>query len=313
VIREGSPYLLETPNPPHMIVIPGPSSLGLGWRIAEFLGIEPHAVEYRVFPDGESYIRLTRPVAGEKVVIVQTTAPNPDSKLMQLLLMARTAKDFGAKGITAVVPYLAYARQDKRFLEMEALSLDVILNLLEASGVTDLVVVNIHSESSIRAMEANHNVKIHNLSAIPLLAEYLKNNGFEGAYSLSPDKGAIYIVKEASEVLGAGYNFFEKTRDRKTGEITMAAKDLNIYGRRAVVFDDMISSGGTMAKAIEVLKAQGAERVAAACTHVLYMPGAEEKIRTAGADPILATDTIESPFSKVSVAGLIASKLKILE
>jgi len=296
-----------------MIVIPGPSSLGLGWRIAQALGVEPYPVEHRVFPDGESYIKLAKPVAGEKVVIVQTTAPNPDSKLMQLLLMARTAKDFGAKGIVAVVPYLAYARQDKRFLEMEALSLDVIFSFLEASGVTDIVVVNIHNEASTRAIEANHNVKLHNLSAVLLLAEYLKKQGFDKAYSLSPDKGAIYIAKAASEVLGGGYNFFEKTRDRGTGEITIGVKDLNIAGRRAVVFDDMISSGGTMAKAVEALKAQGAKRVAAACTHVLYMPGAEEKIRTAGADPILATDTIESPFSKVSVAGLIANKLRELD
>jgi ribose-phosphate pyrophosphokinase len=295
---------------PRMIVIPGPSSLGLGWRIAETLGLEPNPVEHRIFPDGESYIRLTKPVAGEKVVIVQTTAPNPDSKLMQLLFIAKTAKDFGAKSIAAVVPYLAYARQDKRFLDMEALSLDVILSLLEVSGVTDLVVVNIHNEASIRAIDAKHGVKVHNLSAVPLLADYLKKEGFDKAYSLSPDKGAIYIVEAAAKILGGGYNFFEKTRDKKTGEIKMGIKDLDIAGHRAVVFDDMISTGGTMAKAVEALVDQGAERVAASCTHVLYMPGAEEKIRKAGADPIISTDTIETPFSKVTVASLIADKLK---
>jgi ribose-phosphate pyrophosphokinase len=295
-----------------MIVIPGPSSLGLGWRIAETLGVEPHPVEHRIFPDGESYIRLTKPVTGEKVVIIQTTAPNPDSKLMQLLLMAETAKDFGADKIIAVVPYLAYARQDKRFLDMEALSLDVIIRLLEASGVTDLVVVNIHNEVSIRAIEEKHDVKIHNLSAVSLLAEYLKGQGFDNAYSLSPDKGAIYIAEAASKILGGDYNHFEKTRDRRTGEIKMEVKNLNVSGRGAVVFDDMISSGGTMAKAVEELKAQGAEKVAAACTHVLYMPGAEEKIRRAGADLILSTDTIETPFSHVTVAGLIATTLKEL-
>jgi ribose-phosphate pyrophosphokinase len=293
-----------------MIVIPGPSSLGLGWRIAECLGVEPQPVEHRVFPDGESYIRLTKPVSGERVAIVQTTAPDPDSKLMQLLLMARTAKDFGASNVVAVVPYLAYARQDKRFLEFEALSLDVIVGLLDAAGISDLIVVNVHNEGSIRSIEAKHGVKIHNLSAVPLISEYLKREGFDGALSLSPDKGAIYIVETASKILGGGYNFFEKTRDRKTGEIKMEAKDLNIRGRRAVVFDDMISSGGTMAKAVEALKAQGSERVAAACTHVLYMPGAEEKIRKAGADPILATDSIETSFSKVSLASLIADKLR---
>ncbi len=120
-------------------------------------------------------------------------------------------------------------------------------------------------------------------------------------------------MEAASKILGGGYNYFEKTRDKKTGEIKMDIKDLYIKGRKAVVFDDMISSGGTMAKAVEALMAQGAERVAAACTHVLYMPGAEEKIRKAGADPILATDSIETPFSKVSVANLIANKLRELE
>ncbi len=293
-----------------MIVIPGPSSLGLGWRVAERLGVEPMPVDHRVFPDGESYIKLTKPVAGEDVAIVQTTAPNPDTRLMQLLLMANTAKDFGAKKIIAVVPYLAYARQDKRFTDLEALSLDVIFGMLESTGVTDLLTVNIHNEASTRGVEEKHNVRFHNVSAVPLLAEYLVKEGFGGAYALSPDKGAIYIAEAASKVLGGGYNYFEKTRDRKTGEITMAVKDLNIKGRRAVVFDDMISSGGTMAKAVEALTAQGAERVASACTHVLYMPGAEEKIRKAGADPIIATNTIETPFSRVSVAGLIADKLR---
>jgi len=248
-------------------------------------------------------------VAGETVVIVQTTAPNPDTRLMQLLLMARTAKDFGAEKVVAVVPYLAYARQDKRFTDLESLSLDVIFGMLECAGVTDLVTVNIHNETSTRGVEKGHKVRFHNISAVPLLAEYLKKEGFGGAYSLSPDKGAIYIAEAASKVLGGGYNYFEKTRDRRTGEITMAVKDLNMGGRKAVVFDDMISSGGTMAKAVEALTVQGAERVAAACTHVLYMPGAEEKIRKAGADPIIATNTIETPFSRVSVAGIIADKL----
>lgn len=295
-----------------MIVIPGPSSLGLGWRIASELNVEPHPVEHRIFPDGESYIKLTKPVKGETVAIVQTTSPNPDTRLMQLLLMAQTAKDFEAENIVAVIPYLAYARQDKRFLDMEALSLDVIIRLLEASGVTDLIVVNLHNEAAIRDIEVRHRVKVHNISAVPLLADYLKNQGFDGAYSLSPDKGAVYIVKAASDVLRGGYNYFDKIRDRKTGEIKMDVKNLEITGRRAVVFDDMISSGGTMAKAVEALVSQGADKVAAACTHVLYMPGAEEKIRTAGADPIISTDTIETPFSKVSVAGIIADKLRTL-
>ena len=295
-----------------MIIIPGPASTELGKKIARELGLEPKPVGYRLFPDGESYIKLNSSVAGETVVLVQTTAPNPDTRLMQLLVMARTARDFGARRIIACVPYLAYMRQDKRFLDGEALSFDIVLGLLEDSGVDDLLVVDLHSEESLRKLQPNHRVRVHTLSAIPVIAKYLKENGFDGAYSLSPDKGRRDIVSAASEVMGGGFAFFEKNRDLRTGETTMFVKDVEVTGRKAVVFDDIISSGGTMAKAVKALKTQGAAKVAAACTHALFMGGAEEKIKDAGADLIVASDSVETPFSKVSVAGAVAELLRSL-
>ena len=295
-----------------MIVIPGPASAELGRKVAELLGLKAHAVDHRIFPDGESYLRLTADVKGETVVLIQTTAPDPDRKLVQLLIMARTARDFGAKRIVACVPYLAYMRQDKRFLEGEALSFDAVLGLLEDSGVDDLLVVDLHSEESLERIKPRHRIRVRTLSAILVIAGYLKEHGFGGAYSLSPDEGRRDIVKMASEVMGGGFGFFEKERDLRTGETRMVVKSLRVQGRKAVVFDDIISSGGTMAKAIKGLKDQGASMVAAACTHALFMGGAEERLREAGADLILATDTVESPHSAVSVAGLLADYLRSL-
>jgi len=295
-----------------MIVVPGPASKELGEAVAAELGLAAEPVEHRLFPDGESYLRLPPAVKGEDVVLVQTTAPDPDRKLMQLLIMARTASDLGAASVTACVPYLAYMRQDKRFLEGEALSLDVVLGLMEAAGVDDLVVVDAHNASSLRKMEADHRVKVHNLSAIPLLAEYVKERGYGGAYSLSPDAGAIHLAEAAGRVLGGRHGYFEKSRDRKTGEIMMKVKDLDVDGVNAVVFDDIISSGGTTARAVEGLKRQGAAKVAAACVHALFMPGAEERINAAGADLIVSADTVKSSHARVTVAGLIAGHLKKL-
>jgi ribose-phosphate pyrophosphokinase len=295
-----------------MIVVPGPASKELGEAVAAQLGLAAHPVEHRLFPDGESYLRLPPAINGEETVLVQTTAPDPDRKLMQLLIMARTASDLGATRVTACVPYLAYMRQDKRFLEGEALSLDVVLGLLEAAGVDDLVIVDAHNASSLRKMEADHRVKVHNLSAIPLLAQYVKERGYGGAYSLSPDAGAIRLAEEAGRVLGGRHGYFEKSRDRKTGEVTMKVKDLDVDGVNAVVFDDIISSGSTTARAVEGLKRQGAAKVAAACVHALFMSGAEEKIRMAGADLIVTADTVESSHAGVTVAGLIAGHLKTL-
>jgi ribose-phosphate pyrophosphokinase len=295
-----------------MIVIPGPASKKLGEAIAAKLGVNAYPAEHRLFPDGESYLRLPRGIDGEKVVLVQTTAPDPDRKTLQLLIMAKTAKDLGATRVIACVPYLAYMRQDKRFLEGEALSLGVILGFMEAAGVDDLIVVDAHSASSLREMEAGHRVKVHNLSAVPLLAEYVKKHGYDGAYSLSPDVGAIHLAEAAGKVLRGRHGYFEKSRDRRTGEIEMKVKDLDVNGVNAVVFDDIISSGGTTARAIEGLKRQGATKVAAACVHALFMPGAEERIEAAGSDLIVSTDTVKSKHGKVTVAGLIADYVKTL-
>jgi len=295
-----------------MLIVPGPASRGLGEDLARILGVEAHPVEHRLFPDGESYMRFTVDLRGETVVLVQTTAPDPDRKLVQLLVMARTARDFGARRVVACVPYLAYMRQDKRFLEGETLSFDVVLGLLEDSGVDDLLVVDLHSEESLREIQPRHRIRVHTLSAIPVIALYLKEHGFDGAYSLSPDAGRRDIVETASGVMGGGFAFFEKIRDRHTGATTMKVKDVDVEGGKAVVFDDIISSGGTMARAIKGLKDQGAVKVAAACTHALFMDGAEDRLREAGADLIIATDTVESAYSVVSVAGLLAERLRSL-
>ena len=295
-----------------MIVIPGPASSILGEAIAKELGLEPTLLSHRLFPDGESYIRFPESVKGETVVLVQTTAPDQDRKLMQLLFMVRNAKDLEASRIIAVIPYLAYARQDKQFLDGEAVSFDIILGLLESAGVNDTIFIDIHNEHALKKLETKYEMGIHNLTAIFVLGNYLKQHSYEGAHSLSPDLGRSEIVEKVSELMGGGFSYFMKVRDRYTGKTTMKVKNLDLEGRDVVIFDDIISSGGTMARAIQGLKAQGVKRVAAVCTHALPVPGASEKIRNAGADKIVATDTVESVYETVSVAKLVADFLRSL-
>ncbi|UCH56795.1 MAG: ribose-phosphate diphosphokinase, partial [Candidatus Bathyarchaeota archaeon] len=230
-------------------------------------------------------------------------------RIIQLYLMVGAAKDLGAERIVCVVPYLAYSRQDKRFLEGEALSLCTVVGLLEDAGADELVIVDVHNEASLVGLLEKRSLEMINLSAMPILAEHLREMGFDGAHSLSPDKGAIHLVEAASKVLGGPSGFFEKVRDRRTGEIEMIARDLDLSGGDAVVFDDIISSGGTTARAVASLRSQGARRVAAACTHGLFMGEAENLIMKAGAEAIVATDTVQTPLSKVTVDGLVADYL----
>ena len=288
-----------------MIIVPGPSSQGLGKKIAEILNAKTVDVNLKTFPDGEYCLRFEGEVAGEEVVVVQTTGAPQDSNVMQLLLMLDAAKDLGAKKVTAVVPYLAFARQDKRFLAGEVISAHTLVKLIEACGVEKFVTVNIHAANTLKKFQ----VPTMNLSAITLLAKHFKERGFDGAFSLSPDKGAIGLAEEADRVLGGGCGWLKKERDRYTGEIQVEEKSLNVKGRDVVVFDDIISTGGTIARAIKMLKSQGARRVFAACVHPLLIGEAKTKIINSGAEEIVGTDSIHSSVKTVSLAQLIVEAL----
>ena len=289
-----------------MKIVLGPASTALGEKIAELTGYEKVPVAHRTFPDGESYVRLEGNVQNEQVAIVQTTSNAQDTRLMQLAFMADAAKRNGASKVTAVVPYLAYARQDKVFLQGEGVSIETIARMLQASGVDALVTVNIHAESALSRFPFS----AENLSAIPLLAEHFVQKGCEKAFALSPDKGAMYIAEQAQAVLGGEAGHLDKQRDRRTGQTTQTAEGLNVKGKTVVIFDDIISTGGTIVGAAKILKEQGAARIFTACVHPVLVGDAEKRILDAGVEEIVGTDSVPSHVSKVSLAPLIAKALK---
>jgi len=288
-----------------MKLILGPASQQLGERIAQLLNAQTVPVVEKTFPDGESYTRLEGQAQDEEVVIVQTTSSQQNTRLMQLAFMADAAKRNGAKKVTAVVPYLAYARQDKIFLPGEAISIDTVSRMLHAAGVGRLITVNIHQANVLDRFP----FPAKTVSAIPLLAEHFKKMGFEKAFALAPDKGAMHIAEEAKAVLGGECGYLEKHRDRYSGQISMETKKLDVKGKTAIVFDDIISTGGTIVAAAQILKEFGAEKVYAACVHPLLVGDAEKRILEAGVSEIVGTDSVPGPASKVSVAPLIAREL----
>lgn len=290
-----------------MKIIPGPASKKLGQSIAEALNVEAVPVFFKTFPDGESYIRFSiDSLQDEDVVIVQTTSPPQDQRLIQLLLMADNAREMKAKSITAVVPYFAYNRQDKRFLVGEALSVKTIVKLLENCGVNRIITVNAHNPKVLKTF----NIPVEDLSVIPLLAEYFKAKDLvENPISLSFGKKALSVAKEADSVLNGGFDYVSTRRDVITGNVTLEEKELRIKNRDVIIFDDIISSGGTMAKAVKFVKEQGAKKVYSACVHPLLMGDAKKRILKSGAEEIIGTDSVPSSVSKVSIAPLISKAL----
>jgi ribose-phosphate pyrophosphokinase len=290
-----------------MKVIAGPASKELAEAVSAQTGFQNVPVISKIFPDGESYIRLDGSVQGEEVAIVQTTCPPmQDGRLFQLAFMADAAKRGGASKVIAVVPYLAYARQDKTFLSGEGISVETIARMLKAAGIDQFLTVNIHSELTLTQFQ----FPAKTLSAIPLMAEYFIKKGHKGAYALSPDKGAMYIAKQAQTVLGGDAGHLNKTRDRYTGQTIQTAEGLNVEGQTIIILDDIISTGGTIVGAAKILHEKGAKHVFCGCVHGLLIGDAEKRILGAGVEEIVGTDSVPGSVSKVSLAPLISQELK---
>jgi len=292
-----------------MKIIPGPASLELGEKIARLANMEKIDVSHRTFPDGESYIRLMGNVQDEHAVIVQTTCAPQDTRLMQLGFIASAAKRNGAQKVTAVVPYLAYARQDKTFLQGENVSIETISAMLKTAGIDDLITINIHSENALRFFP----FPTKNLSAISLLAEYFVEKGFQKAFVLAPDKGAMYIAEQAQKILGGDAGHLEKRRDRYTGQTIQSVSNLDIKGEVVIIFDDIISTGGTIVGAAKILRDLGAAKIFASCVHPLLIGDAEKRMLDAGVAEIVGTDSVPSNTSQVTLAPIIARELQALE
>ncbi len=289
-------------------VVAGPASLDIAINLSASLGSSLAKLDTIDFPDGESKTRIEGNFRNKSVIVVQSTYPPVDKHLLQLLLICHKLSEEGAE-VNAVVPYLCYARQDKEFLPGEIVSLGVIAHLFRSVGVRRVVTVDIHSIQGIGLFS----LPAYSVSAIPLLAQYVeRNHDLSNPIAVAPDLGSSTRVEAFAAVLKSDYVSLKKTRDRTTGEITTEAKDLRLRGRDAVIIDDMISTGGSVAKSAQLLKKSGAGKVIAACTHPLFVGGAEEKLRAAGVDEIIATNTIPSKFSKVDVSPLLASYFKTL-
>ena len=291
------------------LLLAGPASEDLGRSVAEKLGMPLMAAEFKVFPDGESRFTLSEKVSGKSVFLVQSTHAPVDQHLFQLLLASHQLSEEGAK-VTAVVPYLAYARQDKEFLPGEGVTLGVVAHLMRSMGVRRLVTVDIHSAEGL----ALFSFPTYSVSAIPSLVGYAKDKlNLKDPVVISPDFGGSKRTEAFAQLFGAKFLQLSKTRDRTTGDVSVKESKLEVEGKEVVIVDDIISTGGTVRVAAEAVLAQGAKRALAICVHGLFVGDAIDKLEDASVEPIICTNTVPSGFSKVDVADALASHLRTLE
>jgi ribose-phosphate pyrophosphokinase len=290
-------------------VIAGPSSPDLAAKIAQDLQAELIPVDFRIFIDGESRIRMGN-VKKKNCVIVQSTYPPTDRHLLQTLMMIKKCTDDQAADICTVIPYMAYGRQDRAFQDGEVISMELVAKLLEAAGNKRLITIDIHSPRALSYFR----IDVQNISSIPLLANYAASNmKLNRTVVVSPDAGGIKRADEFAKILGSDIIALKKCRDSNSGDVFIDDNlERNIADRDVILVDDIITSGGTIAKACHVLKKNKADKIYTMCVHALLIEDAAEKIRAAGVKEIISTNSIPSPYAKVDISPIVSASLRSL-
>ena len=269
----------------------------LGARLARVLKVPVVNVAFSRFPDGEHYL-----VAGaldDETVIVGSVVDN--DALVQLMLLIDACKP---SRIRLVIPYMAYARQDKQFKQGEPLSARVVAKAL-SQGVSEIFTINIHDPSVLEHFSA----PAQNLSLAQDTGAYIKTLGLDNPLILSPDDGALAFAEQVASVGGWESDHLDKTRLSGV-EVRMAPKTVSVASRPVVIVDDIISTGGTIVTAAGMLYQQGATDVYAACVHGVLAGGAYAKLTAAGIRDVICSDTIERACSRISAAERIAGAIR---
>jgi ribose-phosphate pyrophosphokinase len=294
-----------------MIILGGSASTELAERVAKEVGVEPGRLEIKRFPDGEKYVRVLEDVKDQDVAIIQSLYRTPDEYVFEYLLLADTLRDLGARSITGVAPYLAYARQDARFKDGEAVSSLSLAKFFEAVGTTSFLTVDTHLHR-LQDVSKVFRIPAQNLSAMPLLGRYAMDNLHpKNPVVIGPDEEAEPWAAAVAKELGSEHTVFHKKRV-SSSKVEIDIGDLDVKERDVIFADDIISTGGTIAEAARLCKKKGAKRVFALCTHPVLAEGAVNRVKAAGVLRVVGTDTIPSPVGRVSVAPVIARALKSL-
>jgi ribose-phosphate pyrophosphokinase len=291
----------------------GRSHPQLAADIAGHLGISLGDPNLKTFANGEIHCQFGESVRGSDVFIVQSHCEPINEAIVEQLIMIDAAKRASAKRITAVCPYYGYSRQDRKAEGREPISAKLLANMLVTAGASRMVSVDLHSGQ----IQGFFDKPVDHLTAMPVLLDYLREHGGDDLVIVSPDAGRVKVAERYAQHLGADLAFVHKTRPKGTTS-TVEAKGVigDVDGRRCVVIDDMIGTGGTIVAAGEILKANGATEVWAMATHGLLSDPAVDRLKNSEFQRVVITDTVPLPPEKaidkievLSVSRIIADAI----
>lgn len=302
-------------------VFSGSANPDLARAMARKLGTGLGGIEVGRFADGEIRVKVEESVRGKEVFVIQSICRSPHSSvndsLVELLIMLDAFKRASARRVVAVIPYYAYARQDRKIGPREPISARLVADLITAAGAERIVTMDLHALQ----IQGFFNLPVDNVPAGPAIAKYLDKEGLKGpeVVIVSPDVGGVGRATKYADDLKSPLAIVVKRRLEPNEDVQAMEVIGDVEGRVAVIVDDMIDTGKSLVEAVKALVERGAKEVYACCTHPVLSEGAVERVEESPVKKLVVTDTIPVPEDKKSgkievlpVAPLLAEAIKCI-
>jgi ribose-phosphate pyrophosphokinase len=307
-------YLTQTTEK-RLMIVSGQGYPALAEKIAERLDVELNRVELIEFPNGELYARYLESVRGADMFIVQSLCDPVNKNLMQLLVMIDAAKRASAKRIVAVIPWYAYSRQDRKTKPREPITARLVANMIQAAGAERVMTMDLH----VGQIEGFFSFPVDHLTAMHSFVDYFRDMGCMDAADavvVAPDTGEAKLASRLADHLGLPWAILNKMRrDADQSEVTHVIGD--VEGKRAIMIDDVIATGGTVVRAAERLIEEGATEVHVAATHGEFSGAAYEKIENSPIEEVVVTDTLPlktdaagNKIQSLTIAPILANTIR---
>jgi len=280
-------------------LITGTSNPEFAEKIAEYLNTRLTDALITRFSDGEIRVQINENVRGSDVFVIQSLSHPVNDSIMELLLILDALKRSSAYRITAVIPYYAYARQDRKDRPRVPISAKLLADLIETAGAHRVLTVDLHSAQ----IQGFFDIPVDNLYSLPVIYRYLKEKELEDIVVVSPDAGGVERARKLANKLNGGLAIIYKRRPEPNVVETLDVIG-DIEGKNAIIIDDMIDTAGTITAAAKMLIEKGAKSVIAACTHPVLSGPAVERLKNSPIKEVIVTDTIpvgNKKFDKLKV------------
>ncbi|CUH95471.1 Ribose-phosphate pyrophosphokinase [Propionispora sp. 2/2-37] len=298
---------MELKNKQRLCLFSGNANPELAQEMADHLGIPLGKAFVGQFNNGETQVIIDESVRGKEIFVVQPTSNPANEHVMELLIMVDAFRRASARHVTAIIPYYAYARQDRKTRGREPISAKLMANLLTTAGVSRVITMDLHAGQ----IQGFFDIPVDHMPGVPILAEYIASKNLQDIVVVSPDLGGVTRARQLADRLGAPIAIIEKRRPAP-GVAEVMNTIGSVEGKTAIIVDDMVDTAGSLVEGAKALEKLGAKEVYACCTHPVLSHPAVERINNSNIKELIVTNTIKLSPDKCSPKIKILSVAKLL-